>query len=206
MGRVIHIRIHGLSPTDRDPLQQRFAEMTALREWRHEMPWLADARSGDLFRQLYFARAADVSRLENPTAGPLDAAAYMQVEDDEFDALALVFILRELSERFGVSVTIRDPENPIAKLRSIALASGRLPDGRPLEAVLVRRPIFKKLANGGRIEFSPPGSTGSAFGHRGSPPGRSWSFIVSGIRASAPNFFEAEAEAMRMYRGLRFLE
>ena len=83
-------------------------------------------------------------------------------------------------------------------------SDGRLPAGLPLEAVLVRRPIFKKLPDGRRIELFPPRALASAYGvpeardleHRG------WSFQVAGMRGRAPDFFEAEAEAMRMHRGL----
>jgi hypothetical protein len=75
-----------------------------------------------------------------------------------------------------------------------------------LEAVLVARPIFKRLP-GAVIEMYPPRALGSAFGtvEATDERRRNWSFLVHGMRATAPTFLEAEAEAMRIYRGLRFL-
>jgi hypothetical protein len=208
MARVIHVRVHGVAPRDRDALQQRFDHLAASREWRDQTPWLADAKSRDLFAQLYFAEAAELEARERPEWGALSAATFLRVIGDETDALALVFMLRDLSERFGVRIAIRDPDNPIAKLRSIDMQGGRLPGGGALESILVRRPIFKRLRGGGRIEMYPPRALGSAFGTVEGTDGerRTWSFLVHGMRDSRPSFLEAEAEAMRIWRGLRFLD
>lgn len=204
MGRVIHVRVRGLDPSRRDQAQERFAELARRRDWRDGNPWLADDHSPELFPQLFFDDQRSVSSHQDPGAGPLSAATFIRVLGDETDALAVLFIFRDLSERFGLRVELRDPDNPIAKLRRVELSDGRLPSGLPLEAVLVRRPIFKKLPDGRRIELFPPRALASAFGapeardleHRG------WSFQVAGMRGQAPDFFEAEAEAMRMHRGL----
>jgi len=208
MGRVIHIRLYGLANTERDSMQSRFAYLAAGREWRDQPPWLADSRSTGLFEQLYFAQALEQSSLERLEPGTLSAAGFVRVVGDETDALATVFMLRDLSERFSVRVVIRDPDNPIAKLRRIELEAGRLPNGRALETILVRRPIFKRLRGGQRIEMYPPRALGTAFGTRDGTDSerRSWSFLVHGMRDSRPSFFEAEAEAMRIWRGLRFLD
>lgn len=208
MGRVIHVRLYGLDPDDHDALQSRFAHLAAAREWRDQPPWLADAHSASLFEQLYFAEAARHSAREHRDHGALAAAGFVRVAGDETDALAVVFMLRDLSERFGVRIGLRDPDNPIAKLRRIDLIAGRLPDGAALETILVRRPIFKRLRGGQRIEMYPPRALGSAFGTVDGSDGerRSWSFLVHGMRDSRPSFFEAEAEAMRIWRGLRFLD
>ena len=208
MGRVLHVRMHGLDPARRDELQARWADLTASRDWRGEKPWLADAQSQDLFGMEFFRHSTTVAGIEYPELGPLSAATFVRLNGDETDALALVFILREVSEEFGLHVILRDPENPIAKMRLIQLDSGKLPDGSQLEEILVRRPIFKKLPNGFRIEMFPPRALGSAFGTREGEDTerRTWAFQVHGMRGSAPSFFEAEAEAMRIYNGLRFLE
>ena len=208
VARVIHVRVRGLAEEDRDQLLARFAELAASREWRDQQPWLADQRSTDLFSQLYFADAVEAEGREQPRLAPLSAASFLRVIGDETDALALLFMLRDLSERFGVHVTVRDPDNPIAKLRSVELSAGRLSDGSALESVLVRRPIFKRLRGGERIEMYPPRALGRAFGTIEGSDGerRSWSFLVHGMRDSRPSFLEAEAEALRIWRGLRFLE
>lgn len=206
MGRVIHIRIHGLDPSQQEPLHTRFEELADTRDWRGDRPWLADAQSADLFHSLFFDDARRVAALESPGLPPLSAAGFVRLHGDETDALALLFILRDLSERHDAHLQLRDPDNPIAKLRSIDLVSGRLPDGAQLEAVLVARPIYKRLP-GAVIEMYPPRALGSAFGtvEATDEERRNWSFLVHGMRASAPTFLEAEAEAMRIYRGLRFL-
>jgi hypothetical protein len=206
MGRVVHVRLYGLNPSSREWLHARFHQLADGREWRAQRPWLADAHSAGLFEQLYFQDAA--AHESAPGRRRLAAAGFMRVAGDETDALALVFMLRDLSERFAIDVEIRDPDNPIAKLRRIELKRGRLRDGASLESILVRRPIFKRLRGGGRIEMYPPRALGSAFGtiDGSDPERRAWSFLVHGMRDSRPSFLEAEAEAMRIWRGLRFLD
>src|SRR5437660_255207 len=161
-----------------------------------------------VLEHLCFAEALEHESRERLETGTLSAAGFVRVAGDETDALAVVFMFRDLAERFAVRVVIRDPDNPIAKLRRIELEAGRLPDGRALETILVRRPIFKRLRGGQRIEMYPPRALGSAFGTLEGIDGerRSWSFLVHGMRDSRPSFFEAEAEAMRIWRGLRFLD
>lgn len=206
MGRVIHLRIHGLRRSDRDALMERFQDLADEREWSGDRPWLADAQSPDLFAMEYFRHASVHADADWPDAGPLSAAGFVRLSNDECDALAVLFSAREISERFGVRFTLRDPENPIAKLRSIDLDQGRLPSGAALEAVLVARPIYKKLPKA-VIEMYPPRALGTAFGTLDGrdQQRRTWSFLVHGMRGSAPGFFEAEAEAMRIYRGLTHL-
>ena len=206
MGRVIHVRVRGLQAEDREAFHDRFRRLAELREWRGDVPWLADARSRDLFSMEFFRHAEIAAEAEAARLGPLSAAGFVRLRGDETDALALLFVLRSLSEEFGAAITIRDPDNPIAKLRSIDLAGGLLGDGAPVEAILVARPIYKRLP-GAVIEMYPPRALGFAFGtvEGGDPERRSWSFLVHGMRASADSFLEAEAEAMRIYRGLRFL-
>jgi hypothetical protein len=206
MGRVLHVRIHGLASAQHEALRDRFEELAATRDWRGDRPWLAHTRTTDLFGSLFFDDARRAAEREAPELGPLSAAGFVRLRGDETDALALLFILRDLSERFDAHVELRDPDNPIAKLRHIELASGLLPDGAQLEAVLVARPIYKRLP-GAVIEMYPPRALGSAFGtvEGTDEERRNWSFLVHGMRAEAPTFLEAEAEAMRIYRGLRFL-
>jgi len=207
MGRVIHVRIYGLTPSNQEAVQLHFDALVRAREWRDERPWLANSRSRGLFAQLYFGLSDAAAAVEWPAGRPPSAATFVRLRGDETDALALLFILRDLGERFGGLIALRDPDNPIAKLRSIDLRRGRLSAGGALEEVLVRRPVFKKLLDGSRIEMFPPRALGSAFGTVDGEDGerRDWSFLVHGMRDSRPSFLEAEAEAMRIYRGLRFL-
>ena len=205
MGRVIHLRLHGLPAGLREPLQERLAELAASRDWHSDRPWLADGQTRSLFEMEFFRHAAEAAAAQ-PGGRPLSAAGFVRLGRDETDALAVLFIARDLSERFAVTVQVRDPDNPIAKLREVDLSVGLLPDGAPLEAVLVARPIFKKLP-GAVIEMYPPRALASAFGTLSGHDERrrNWSFLVHGMRDSAPDFLAAEAEAMRIYRSLRFL-
>jgi hypothetical protein len=209
MARVLHVRIHGLDQHQRAALHARLAEFASGREWRGDRPWLADHSSSGLFEMEYFRHAQRADLETNDAATdrpPLSAAGFLRTGGDETDALAYVFGMRDLSERFDLTAIVRDPDNPIAKLRLVELRCGRLPDGAPLEAILVARPIFKRLP-GAVIEMYPPRALGSAFGtvEGEDEQRRDWHFLVHGMRDSAPGFLEAEAEAMRIYRGLRFL-
>src|SRR3984957_20764991 len=164
MARVIHVRLHDVAAEDRGALPERCTELVAYREWRDQVPWLADAYTTDLFGQLFFEQVIAEDIREHPEGSDLAAAAFIRVAGDETDALALVFVLRDLSERFSCCVGIRDPDNPIAKLRIVDLVNGRLADPRALESILVPRPIFKRIRDGHQLGKYPPRALGSAFG------------------------------------------
>ena len=204
MARVIHVRLYGARAADHAGIQERVSALRAERTWRGDPPWLADRRTSDLFGMEYFRHASEASRRER--SEPLCAAGFVRLRGDECDALAVLFACRDLSERFALRVTLRDADNPIAKLRSVELDAGSLPDGAPLEAILVARPIYKRLP-GAVVEMYPPRALGSAFGtlEGRDQQRRDWAFLVHGMRGSATGFFEAEAEAMRIYRGIRHL-
>ncbi|HEY8756210.1 MAG TPA: hypothetical protein VIN65_07670 [Candidatus Dormibacteraeota bacterium] len=205
MSRVIQLRIRGLGSAARDSVQHRFSEMAGSREWRDGTPWLADRGSRDLLAQLFFDQAQAQARLADDRR-PLSAATFVRIAGDEADALALAFIARDISERFSAEVELRDADNPIAKLRQIELVDGRLRNGHPLESILVRRAIYRRMPDGSRMEMIPPQGRGSAFGRPvGADAERSWSFIVHEIRIVDTSFLDAEAEAMRIFRGFRAL-
>lgn len=205
MSRVIQVRIRGLDAGDRDALQARFSELVAGREWRDGTPWLADERSRDLLPQLFFDQALTEAAATAGSA-PLSAATLVRIAGDEADALALIFIIRDLSERFEIDAELNDPDNPIRKLRSVVLHNGRLANGAALESRLVRRAIYRRMHDGSRMEMIPPRGRGSAFGQPiGDDAERSWSFVVHDIRIVEPTFLDAEAEAMRIFRGFRAL-
>ncbi len=206
MSRVIHLRVRGLDEAARDAMQARFSELASGREWRDGTPWLAYQGSRDLLPQLFFdqVQAADSPQ---PDHAPLSAATFVRIAGDEADALALAFIARDISERFGVEVEVRDPDNPIAKLRRVELVDGRLRGGKPLESILVRRAIYRRMPDGSRMEMIPPHGRGSAFGDPVAESERpsTWTFIVHDIRIVEGSFLDAEAEAMRIFRGFRSL-
>lgn len=205
MSRVIQLRIRRLGSAARDSVQRRFSQMAASREWREGTPWLADRESRDLLAQLFFDQAEAEARLADDRR-PLSAATFVRIAGDEADALALVFIARDISERFSAEVDLRDADNPIAKLRHIELVDGRLRNGHPLESILVRRAIYRRMPDGSRMEMIPPHGRGSAFGRPlGADTERRWSFIVHDIRIVESSFLDAEAEAMRIFRGFRAL-
>ncbi len=205
MSRVIQLRVRGLDTAARDLMHERFAELVAGRDWRDGTPWLADQHSRDLLAQLFFDQAQAEARAVADQR-PLSAAAFVRIAGDEADALALAFIARDISERFSAELELRDPDNPIAKLRRVELVGGRLRNGRPLESILVRRVIYRRMPDGSRMEMIPPHGRGSAFGQPVGESGeRSWSFIVHDIRIVDHSFLAAEAEAMRIFRGFRAL-
>ncbi|GAC1569838.1 MAG: hypothetical protein NVS3B18_01430 [Candidatus Dormibacteria bacterium] len=204
MARVMHIRLYGARPADQEAVQAGVLKVRDGRTWRGDPPWLADRFTSDLFGMEYFRHASEAAFRER--GEELSAAGFVRLRGDECDALAVLFACRDLSERFGLRATLRDPDNPIAKLRLVDLVSGRLPDHAPLEAILVARPIYKRLP-GAVVEMYPPRALGSAFGtvDGRDQQRRDWAFLVHGMRGSAAGFFEAEAEAMRIYRGVRHL-
>lgn len=205
MSRIIQLRVRGVGAGEISGLRTRFAHLVGGREWRGGTPWLADAGSADLLPQLFFGRAHAEARAAGDDR-PLNAAAFVRIAGDEADALAMAFIAREVSERFSVDVDLRDPDNPISKLRNVELCNGVLRNGVPLESILVRRVIYRRMADGSRMEMIPPQAQGSLFGAPfNDDPGRFWSFIVHDIRVTEPTFLDAEAEAMRIFRGLRAL-
>ncbi|MDQ6846300.1 MAG: hypothetical protein M3019_01755 [Candidatus Dormibacteraeota bacterium] len=205
MSRVIQVRVRGVPLEARELLHQRFSGLVGGREWRDGTPWLADPFSRDLLSQLFFDKAQEEARVAGDER-PLSAAGFVRIAGDEADALALAFIVRDVSERLAADVELRDPDNPIAKLRHVVLGNGRLRNGRPLESILVRRVIYRRMPDGSRMEMIPPHGRGSAFGQRiGDHGDNSWSFIVHDIRVVDESFLDAEAEAMRIFRGFRAL-
>ena len=160
-------RYAGSQQTTGSALQDRFTELDQ-RPGMARPASLARRRRLDrpLRPALLRAGASPRTSATHPSADrPLAPRAFIRVAGDETDALALVFVLRDLSERFSCRVDIRDPDNPIAKLRIVDLVNGRLADQRALESILVRRPIFKRMRDGERIEMYPPRALGQRLRH-----------------------------------------
>ena len=77
MARVIHVRLYGIAAEERDALHERFADLVGCREWRDQLPWLADAYSADLFGQLFFEQVIAEDIREHPEGSDLSAAAFI---------------------------------------------------------------------------------------------------------------------------------
>lgn len=194
MRRVLHYRVHGLPDHRLERLHEQFDELARARTWRCDTPWIASSFSRDLYSMEYF-RHAHVD-----SASDLVAAGFVKMAGDETDALIITIFLRDLSAEYGVRVTLRDDDHPLAKLRNLDFRGGRLPTGQTLEDVLAKRPVIKKV-EGERILFYPP-----AFRlHSQGPPSPEWAYALYGIRAYAPSLMEAEQEALKILRGFGHL-
>jgi hypothetical protein len=195
MRRVLHYRVLGLPESRHERLQEQFAALARLREWRSAPPWVATSLSRGLFESEY------LRHLRAHEGAEVAGAGFLKMAGDETDALILTFFLRDLSAEYGVRAVLRDPDNPLAKLRHLDFQAGRLSSGLSLEDTLARRPVIKKV-RGESIMFYPP----TYRLHSQSPPGRGeWGYALCGLRAYAPSLLEAEQEAMKILRGLRHL-
>jgi hypothetical protein len=192
---VIHYRLRRI-PEDRlERLEQQFVQLAAERPWRGDAPWIATPRSTGLFESEYLRHA----RLAE--GADISAAGFVKMAGDETDALILALFLRDLSAEYGIRCSMRDEDNPIAKLRQLEFAAGRLPTGLSLEETFARRPVIKKV-QGESIQFYPPNYRL----HSQAPAGTGgWGYALCGLRAFAPSLLEAEREALKILRGLGHL-
>jgi|SRR5579872_1982004 len=195
MRRVLHYRLFGMPDERLERLEQQFAALPDLREWRADPPWVATSLSRGLFESEY------LRHLRLHEGEEVSAAGFLKMAGDETDALILTFFLRDVSAEYGVRAVLRDADNPLAKLRKLDFRSGRLSSGLSLEETLARRPVIKKV-RGESIMFYPP----TYRLHSQSPPGTGeWGYALCGLRAYAPSLLEAEQEALKILRGLRHL-
>ena len=197
MRRVIFSRVYDVLPARLPELERDTRDFARSRAWRGDRFWLATVNTTDLFEAEYFRHAlAEEGRA-------LSAAGFLRLLGDETDAIATLYFLNDASQRFHGRVLLTDEENPIAKLRSLDIRQGRLPSGMPIEDVLAARPVIKKM-EGEAITFYPPTYRPNPYFRRDKPG--MWGFsLKGGIRDFAPSFLEAEAEALRIYRGFRQL-
>ena len=197
MRRVLFFRVYDVLPARLPELERAARDFAGSRAWRGDQFWLATQNTTDLFTAEYFRHA-----LEEEGPG-LSAAGFLRLLGDETDAIASLYFLNDVSQRFHGRSVLNDDENPIAKLRHLDIRQGKLPSGMPIEDVLAARPVIKKL-EGEAITFYPPTYRPNPYFRRDKPG--MWGFsLKGGIRDFAPSFLEAEAEAMRIYRGFRRL-
>ncbi len=194
MARVLHYRLHGLAEHRLERVHEQFDALAAARTWRCGEPWIASSQSRGLFEMEFFRH------LKREHSQDLSAAGFVKMAGDETDALIITIFMRDLSAEYAIRTVIKDEDHPLAKLRNLEFASGRLPSGQSLEDVLAKRPVIKKV-QGERIFFYPP-----AFRlHSQGPPSPEWAYALCGIRAYAPTLLEAEQEALKILRGFGHL-
>jgi hypothetical protein len=192
--RVLHYRLNGLREHRLERVHEQFEALAAARTWRCDSPWVASARSAGLFDMEFF-RHLRIDDTED-----LSAAGFVKMAGDETDALIITIFMRDLSAEYGIRVSMKDEDHPLAKLRRLEFHKGRLPSGQSLEDVLAKRPVIKKV-EGERIFFYPP----TFRLHSQGPPSPEWAYALCGIRAYAPTLLEAEQEALKILRGFGHL-
>src|SRR5207237_547665 len=137
--RVLHHRLHRL-PEDRlGRVEAQFARLASARAWRGDEPWIATDRAHGLFEMEYLRHVREAEGEE------VSAAGFLKVGGDETDVLVLMLFLRDLSAEYGIRSSLRDEDNPLAKLRHLEFRRGRLPSGNSLEEMLARRAVIKKV-------------------------------------------------------------
>lgn len=195
MGRVIYYRLLNLGHGDAEAWEQMVSRLAAAREWRSEPMWLATDSSRGVFESEYL-RHLRLDRLEQVLG-----AGFVRLAGDETDALAVSYGLLQACFELGGKVVLEDPDNPIGKQRQLEMIEGSVTGPRSIDDLMVSGPIFKRLPLA-TITFYPPRYHSRTMPGPAGPPGW-WSFAIQGMRAQAQGFLEAEAEAMRIYRGLR---
>jgi hypothetical protein len=176
-------------------LDAQFHRLAGVRVWRSAAPWVATTRSRGLFEMEFLRHVREAEGDE------VTAAGFLKMGGDEIDALILTLFLRDLSAEYKVRATLRDDDNPLAKLRCLEFERGLLPSGRRLEDVLANRPVIKKV-QGQSIQFYPP----QYQPHKHAPTTYGqWGYALCGLRAYAPSLMEAEREALKILVGMRRL-
>ena len=196
MPRVLHHRVLGLPAERLERLEGQYQTLGLARQWRTGRPWIATARSTDLFQMEYFRH------LQEDEGSNVSAGGFLKMLiGDETDALILAVFLRDVSAEYGVRTVLKDEDNPIAKLRHLEFRHGRMPSGNALEEIVARSPVVKKVL-GQAITFYPPSYRAHP---QVEPTSTQWGYSVCGLRANAPSLLEAEQEAMKILRGMRHL-
>lgn len=195
MGRTVFYRVTNPGASSVEGWAEAVEEFAQTRSWRSDPMWLATDTSRGLFEMEY------LRHLRIEAGERVAGAGFVKVAGDETDALAVCFGLLKISAKLGGRVLVIDPENPIRKQRQLELIEGKITGSRTVDELMVAGPIFKRLP-ASTITFYPPRYRGATLP---GPPGPTgwWSFAIHGMRAQAPGFLEAEAEAMRIYRSLQ---
>lgn len=196
MARIVHYRIYGMSPELQQRVGEQFDELAGIRSWRGDLPWAATDLSTGLFEMEYLRHVREAEGRE------ISAAGFLKSAGDETDVLILTLFLRDLSADHGIRVSIRDDDNPLAKLRYLEFRGGQMPSGNALEDLLSRRVVIKKV-DGQSISFYSPSHPLNA---RASTGEARWGYGIFGLRAYASTLLEAEREALKILRAMRHLD
>ncbi|MHB8573612.1 MAG: hypothetical protein ACYDAY_11780 [Candidatus Dormibacteria bacterium] len=191
------MRVYGVPPAEIQDLVDAAERHVAGRAWAGDRLWLATAATRELFRSEYFRYAREEE------GDLLQAAGFINLRRDETDALATMFILALLSGQFGCRCTYQDDGHALAKLRYLEFRRGRLPSGQLLDDVIGTRPVIKRVGKL-PVTFYPPQYRPTRSAEARSD--RGWAYAVHGMRAFAPTFLEAEAEAMKVVTGFTHLD
>ncbi len=195
MGRVVYYRLLNAGQAGAADWAAAVSRLAQTRSWRSDPVWLATDDSRGVFESEY------LRHLRLDSAEPIVGAGFVKLAGDETDALAVSFGMLHLTSELGGRVVVEDPDNPIHKQRQLEMIEGDVVGPRSIDEVMVSGPIFKRLPQA-TITFYPPRYRDRTMPGPSGPPGL-WSFSLQGMRAQASGFLEAEAEAMRIYRGLQ---
>src|SRR6202165_6031041 len=123
MRRVLFYRLYDVVPTRLAELEKDASAFSHSRAWRGDAFWLATENTTDLFAMEYFRHARNEEGANRP------AAAFLRLLGDETDAIATLYFMNDVSQRFHGRAVLRDEENPIAKLRPLDNRPGTPPLG-----------------------------------------------------------------------------
>src|SRR3982074_3866575 len=94
MRRVLFYRLYDVVPTRLAELEEEARAFTRSRAWRGDAFWLADENTTELFAMEYFRH------LRNEEGPTLSAAGFLRLLGDETDAIATLYFLNDISQRF----------------------------------------------------------------------------------------------------------
>src|SRR5436305_4402035 len=185
MRRVLFYRLYNVDPARLAELERDARAFSRSRAWRGDAFWVATENTTDLFAMEYFRH----SRNEE---GPEPSAAdFLRMLGDETDAIATLYFLNDAAQRFHARASLKDDENPIAKLRFLEIRQGRLPSGMPIEHGPAARPVIKKM-EGEPITCYPPTYRPNSYFRRDTRGMRG--FSRKGSRDFPPSFLAAEPQ------------
>ena len=94
MRRVLFYRLYDVVPARLAELEDEAHAFTRSRAWRGDAFWLATENTTDLFAMEYFRH------LRNEEGPTLSAAGFLRLLGDETDAIATLYFLNDISQRF----------------------------------------------------------------------------------------------------------